>query len=105
MGNRIKAISPENATFKYAYDKLYRLVELDSGNAAEKINYAYDALGRTITEKRTDLTTANSFDAAGQLLKMKHYKLIKVNNSYGCGKNKRQPQEPTYKEEITALRQ
>ncbi|MBU1109987.1 MAG: hypothetical protein KKB51_25120 [Candidatus Riflebacteria bacterium] len=73
MGNRIQAVSPENEAFKYAYDKLYRLTELDSGKASEKINYSYDALGRTIEEKRTDSTTSNSFDAAGQLLEMKHY--------------------------------
>jgi RHS repeat-associated protein len=72
MGNRIQAISPENENFKYAYDKIYRLIELDSGKASEKTSYSYDALGKTIEEKRTDSTTSNSFDAAGQLLEMRH---------------------------------
>ena len=106
MGNRIQAISPENETFKYAYDKLYRLIELDSSRAAEKIAYSYDALGRTIEEKRIDSTTANSFDTAGQLLEMKHYRLVLDHNVKDCGKNKKgKKNEPTYKEEILALRQ
>jgi YD repeat-containing protein len=73
MGNRVQAVSPENETFKYKYDNLYRLVELDTGKASEKIAYSYDALGRNIEEKRVDSTTANTFDAASQLLEMKHY--------------------------------
>ncbi|MBU1109982.1 MAG: hypothetical protein KKB51_25095, partial [Candidatus Riflebacteria bacterium] len=106
MGNRIQAVSPENENFKYAYDKLYRLIELDSGKAAEKIAYSYDALGRTIEEKRTDSTTANSFDTAGQLLEMKHYKLVLDRNAKNCGKNKKgKKKKPVYKEEILALRQ
>jgi RHS repeat-associated protein len=81
MGNRIQAVSPENETFKYKYDNLYRLIELDTGKASEKINYTYDALGRNIEEKRVDSTTANSFDSAGQLLEMKHYRLVKCRKS------------------------
>ena len=73
MGNRIQAISPENETFTYRYDNLYRLSELTTGKAAEKIVYTYDALGRNVAEKRVDSTTANTFDAAGQLLEMRHY--------------------------------
>ncbi|PKK88218.1 MAG: hypothetical protein CVV64_19660 [Candidatus Wallbacteria bacterium HGW-Wallbacteria-1] len=73
MGNRIQAISPENETFTYRYDNLYRLSELNTGKSSEMITYAYDALGRNIEEKRVDSTTANTFDAAGQLLVMKHY--------------------------------
>ena len=105
MGNKIQAVSPESETFKYKYDNLYRLTELESGNASEKINYSYDALGRNIEEKRVDSTTANTFDAAGQLLAMKHFKLV-FDNDKGCDKNKKgKKNEPTYKEEILALRQ
>ena len=105
MGNRIQAVSPESETFKYKYDNLYRLTELEAGKASEKIVYSYDALGRNIEEKRVDATTANTFDAAGQLLAMKHFKLV-LDNDKGCDKSKKgKKNEPTYKEEILALRQ
>ena len=107
IGNRTQATSPENETFKYRYDKLNRLVELESGNASEKVVYAYDALGRTIEEKRIDSTTANTFDPAGQLLEMKHYKLVVDHkpDSFWNKHNKGKPKKPAYKEEILALRQ
>lgn len=105
MGNRIQAVSPENETFKYRYDKLYRLIEFETGKSSEKIAYSYDALGRNIEEKRVDSTTANTFDAAGQLLEMKHYKLVLDREAHDCGKGKNKKKEPTYKEEILALRQ
>ncbi|MDD2997748.1 MAG: DUF6531 domain-containing protein [Candidatus Riflebacteria bacterium] len=103
MGNKIKAVSPENEIFKYSYDKLYRVVKRDSEKASENITYVYDALGRTIEEKRSESTTANKFDAAGQLLEMKHYRLVLDQNPFGWGKNKNK--KPVYKEEILALRQ
>jgi len=105
MGNRVQAISPESETFKYKYDNLYQLVELESGKASEKISYFYDALGRNIEEKRVDSTTANTFDSAGQLLEMKHYKLV-LDKDKDCDKNKKgKKNELVYKEEILALRQ
>jgi len=105
MGNRIQAVSPENETFGYTYDNLYRLIELATGKSTEKIIYTYDALGRNIAEKRVDSTTANTFDAAGQLLEMKHFKLV-LDNDKNCDKNKKgKKNEPAYKEEILALRQ
>ncbi|HOI92760.1 MAG TPA: RHS repeat-associated core domain-containing protein [Candidatus Rifleibacterium sp.] len=103
MGNRIQAISPENETFRYVYDRLYRLTVLETGKASEKVAYAYDALGRNIETVRADSTTANKFDAAGQLLEMKHYRLVLDKD---CGKHKKgKKNEPAYKEEILALRQ
>ena len=103
MGNRIQAISPENETFRYVYDRLYRLTALETGKASEKVTYAYDALGRNIETVRADSTTANNFDAAGQLLEMKHYRLVLDKD---CGKHKKgKKNEPAYKEEILALRQ
>jgi len=103
MGNRIQAISPENETFRYVYDRLYRLTALETGKASEKVTYAYDALGRNIETIRADSTTANKFDAAGQLLEMKHYRLVLDKD---CSKQKKgKKNEPAYKEEILALRQ
>lgn len=103
MGNRIQAVSPENETFRYVYDRLYRLTTLETGKASEKVAYAYDALGRNIETVRADSTTANKFDTAGQLLEMKHYRLVLDKD---CGKNKKgKKNEPAYKEEILALRQ
>ncbi|PKK88231.1 MAG: hypothetical protein CVV64_19735 [Candidatus Wallbacteria bacterium HGW-Wallbacteria-1] len=107
MGNKIQAVSPESETFKYRYDNLYRLTELESGKASEKISYTYDALGRNVEEKRVDSTTANTFDAAGQLLEMKHYRLVLDRNGNDCshGHKGKKKKEPVYKEEILALRQ
>jgi RHS repeat-associated protein len=71
-GNRIRAIDPEGKLFKYAVDKLNRVVELDPPDRGDEVTYSFDAAGRPIGETRPGVKTTNTFDAAGRLLEMKH---------------------------------
>jgi RHS repeat-associated protein len=72
VGNRIQAIDPEGQVFKYAVDKLNRVVSLNPPDRGDEITYSFDAAGRPIGESRPGVKTTNTFDAAGRLLEMKH---------------------------------
>ncbi|HNX77294.1 MAG TPA: DUF6531 domain-containing protein [Candidatus Rifleibacterium sp.] len=111
-GRRLSTTNALNHVWQYAYDNAGRLARtVDPLNASSTISYDImdravaetDALGRNIETVRADSTTANKFDAAGQLLEMKHYRLVPDKD---CGKHKKgKKNEPAYKEEILALRQ
>ncbi|MFZ2960404.1 MAG: DUF6531 domain-containing protein [Candidatus Ozemobacteraceae bacterium] len=71
-GNKIQAIDPEGQIYKYRFDKLNRMVELDPPAKDDTIKFSFDAAGRLITEERPGVKTTNTFDLAGKLLQLKH---------------------------------
>jgi len=71
-GNRIGAIDPEGKVFKYRFDALNRMVELDPPEKGDKIKFSFDSAGKLITEERPSVKTTNIFDLAGRLLQVKH---------------------------------
>lgn len=72
VGNRVQAIDPEGRVFKYKYDALNRMVELDSPAKGDEIKYSFDSVGRLVKEERPGVKTTNTFDLAGRLLELRH---------------------------------
>ena len=71
-GNRVQAVNPEGETSKARFDVLNRLVLLDPPGHDNEISYQFDSAGRMIGETRPGVVTAQSFDAAGRLLELRH---------------------------------
>ena len=77
-GNRIKAISPQNKTFRYSYDALDRLTVLNPPGSYDTVKYKFDKAGRLKRVKRQNVVTNYQVDAANQLLRIRHEKWQKI---------------------------
>lgn len=72
VGNRIKAISPENDTFKYEYDQENRLTKLLAPGCKSDIRYSYDLANRLTGMSKLGVISQFSYDKAGRLLELRH---------------------------------
>jgi RHS repeat-associated protein len=74
-GQRTRSVDQDGFTTNYVYDDLGRLGHLTDGAGALIVRYAYDMNGRLSREDKGNGTaTTYEYDAAGQLLRLRHLK-------------------------------
>lgn len=73
-GNRVGATDPDGKAYSYRFDVLNRMVKLDAPGQKDDIDTLYDAVGRLVREERASVESKYSYDAAGQLLELKHFR-------------------------------
>ncbi|MBF0547858.1 MAG: RHS repeat-associated core domain-containing protein [Candidatus Riflebacteria bacterium] len=71
-GNRNKAISPENGTFQYEYDRGNHLTKPSPPGTLGDITYSYDLADHLINVTRPGVVSKFSYDKAGKLIELRH---------------------------------